>query len=90
MAKFYATGTKKVTRKNEEGKKETTTVSMVIKVDESVAKNRFQAIKEAAAIAKQEGIVIDGFYSIKGAERGGSTLTKRIQTLRAKGALPKF
>ena len=93
MAQYYATGTKKVEVKNEQGKKSVTDVSVVIEFDNMLVSTRVQAVNEAKRWAKKDNIVldgIDGVHVVKGTQKGGDTLTKRIQVLKAEGKLPKF
>lgn len=90
MAKYYATGTQKVKRKNDEGKMETTVINVVVNLDQRVVRTRLDAVVEANRIAKLDGVTIDGVHLVKGTEKGANTLTKNIQTKRTNGTLPKF
>jgi hypothetical protein len=93
MAKYYATGTKKVEVKNEQGKKSVVETPVVIEFDSLIVNTRVQAVNEAKRWAKKDSIVldgIDGVHVLQGTQKGGDTLTKRIQVLKATGKLPKF
>lgn len=93
MAQYYATGTKKVESKNEQGKKVITEVPVVIEFDKMLVTTRVQAVNEAKRLAKKDNIVldgIDGVHVLQGTQKGGDTLTKRIQKMKTAGTLPKF
>lgn len=94
MARYYATGVKQTTKRNEEGKKEKVSISVVIDFDPSIVTTRIQAVNEANRIAKKEGIVLDstneGVHVVQGTQKGGNTITKRIQKMKTNGTLPKF
>ena len=86
MLRFYATGTKQVTKQEvgESGKMEKVsyTTNVVIDLDPMLYGTRVRAVNEAGRVAKREKITLDGVYIMQGTQNGGGLMTKNAKQRR--------